>query len=59
MAATLLVFPRISLAVAKPKAAAAVIVGYSITGPQTWKNKDGKTLKEIEEEQLKKQNSGI
>jgi len=37
--------------------AAAVIVGYSITGPQTWKNKDGKSLKEIEEERLKKQNS--
>jgi len=37
--------------------AAAVIVGYSITGPQTWKTSDGKTLKEIEEERLKKQNS--
>ncbi|MDR0367990.1 MAG: GIY-YIG nuclease family protein [Bacteroidales bacterium] len=37
--------------------AAAVIVGYSITGPQNWKNKDGKTLKEIEEERLKQQNS--
>ena len=35
--------------------AAAIIVGYSITGPQTWKNKDGKTLKEIEEERLKAQ----
>ncbi|KFD38294.1 methionine sulfoxide reductase [Schleiferia thermophila str. Yellowstone] len=37
--------------------AAAVIVGYSITGPQTWKNKDGKSLKDIEQELLKKQNS--
>lgn len=37
--------------------AAAVIVGYNIAGPQTWKNKDGKTLKVIEEERLKKNNS--
>lgn len=37
--------------------AAAVIVGYSITGPQTWKNKDEKSLKDIEQELLKKQNS--
>ncbi|MCZ4221934.1 GIY-YIG nuclease family protein [Pedobacter rhodius] len=35
--------------------AAAIIVGYSITGPQTWKDKYGKTLKEIEEERLKTQ----
>lgn len=33
--------------------AASVIVGYSITGPQSWKNKDGKTLKEIEEERIR------
>jgi hypothetical protein len=32
--------------------AAAVIVGYSITGPQTWKNKEGKSLKVIEQERI-------
>lgn len=29
--------------------AAGVILGYSASGPKQWKNKDGKTLKEIEE----------
>ncbi|MCS7014481.1 MAG: DUF4357 domain-containing protein, partial [Chloroherpetonaceae bacterium] len=33
-----------------PSAAACVILGRSVSGPQTWKSKDGKTLKEIEEE---------
>jgi hypothetical protein len=33
--------------------AAAIIVGRSISGPQTWKDKNGKTLKQIEEEKLK------
>ncbi len=35
--------------------AASVIVGSSISGPQNWKNSDGKTLKTIEEERLKTQ----
>jgi hypothetical protein len=35
-----------------PSAAAAVIVGHSISGPQTWKDKSGRTLKNIEEESL-------
>lgn len=29
--------------------AAIFVLGYSASGPQTWKNKDGKTLKEVEE----------
>ena len=29
-------------------AAADFILGYSVSGPQTWKSKDGRTLKEIE-----------
>lgn len=29
-------------------AAADFIMGYSVSGPQTWKTKDGRTLKEIE-----------
>lgn len=29
-------------------AAADCILGYSVSGPQTWKTKDGRTLKEIE-----------
>lgn len=33
--------------------AAAIVVGYSINGPQTWKDKMGKSLKEIEKERLK------
>jgi hypothetical protein len=32
-----------------PSQAAAIIVGYSISGPKSWKNQDGKSLKEIEE----------
>lgn len=35
--------------------AASVIVGSSISGPQNWKNSDGKTLKTIEEERLQTQ----
>lgn len=35
-----------------PSAAAAVIVGYSINGRNTWKN-NGKSLKEIEENEIK------
>ncbi|WP_299556951.1 GIY-YIG nuclease family protein [Seonamhaeicola sp.] len=34
-------------------AAAAVIVGYSINGRNTWKNKDGKSIKEIEKSEVK------
>lgn len=30
-------------------AAAVFVLGYSVSGPMTWKTKDGKTLKEIEE----------
>ncbi|MBR3142671.1 MAG: DUF4357 domain-containing protein [Clostridiales bacterium] len=29
--------------------AATLVLGYNVSGPQTWKNKDGKTLKEIED----------
>ena len=29
--------------------AAVFVLGYYVSGPQTWKNKDGKTLKEVEE----------
>jgi hypothetical protein len=32
--------------------AAAVIVGHSISGPQAWRNKEGVSLKEIEEHKL-------
>lgn len=32
-------------------AAADFILGYSVSGPRTWKTKDGKTLKEIESKQ--------
>lgn len=32
-------------------AAADFILGYSVSGPKTWKNKEGKTLKEIESNQ--------
>lgn len=32
--------------------AAAIIVGYNINGRQNWKNKNGKSLKEIERERL-------
>ena len=35
--------------------AASVIVGSSISGPQSWKNSDGKALKTLEEERLQKQ----
>jgi hypothetical protein len=31
-------------------AAADFILGYSVSGPKTWKDKSGKSLKEIEEE---------
>lgn len=32
-------------------AAAGFILGYSVSGPQTWKTKDGRTLKDIESSQ--------
>lgn len=32
-------------------AAADFILGYSVSGPRTWKSKDGRTLKEIEDNQ--------
>lgn len=32
-------------------AAANFILGYSVSGPRTWKTKDGKSLKEIESNQ--------
>ena len=31
-------------------AAADFVLGYSVSGPGTWKDKNGKTLKEIETE---------
>ena len=34
-------------------AAAAVILGYSVNGRNVWKNKDGKSIKEIENSELK------
>lgn len=34
-------------------AAADFVLGYSASGPQTWKAKDGRTLKEIEKSQTK------
>lgn len=33
-------------------AATDFVTGYSVSGPRTWKNKQGKTLKEIEAEKL-------
>jgi len=44
-----LVFTRDS-EFASPSAAAAVIAGGNVAGPIAWKNKDGKTLKEIEQQ---------
>lgn len=35
-----------------PSTAAATILGYSVNGRVAWKNKSGKTLKELEEEDL-------
>lgn len=32
--------------------AAAIVVGYNINGPQSWKDKTGKSLKDIEKERL-------
>lgn len=37
-------------------AAASFVLGYSVSGPQRWKTKDGKTLKELEENETKKVN---
>jgi len=37
---------------ASPSAAAAVIVGYSINGRRTWKDKKGRTLTEIEKMEI-------
>ncbi|MCI8527818.1 MAG: DUF4357 domain-containing protein [Lachnospiraceae bacterium] len=34
-------------------AAADFVTGYSISGPANWRNKDGKTLKEIEAKESK------
>ncbi len=31
-------------------AAAVFVLGYSASGPQTWKTKDGQTMKELEEQ---------
>lgn len=39
---------------ASPSAAAAIIVGYNISGPQAWKGKDGRSLKMIEEDKIMK-----
>lgn len=33
-----------------PSAAADFVLGYNVSGPKNWKNKDGKSLKEIEDE---------
>ncbi|MBF9253304.1 GIY-YIG nuclease family protein [Pontibacter sp. 172403-2] len=35
-----------------PSTAAAIILGYSVNGRTAWKNKFGKTLKEIEDEKI-------
>ena len=32
-----------------PTAAAVFVLGYNISGPATWKTKDGQTLKEVEQ----------
>ncbi|MCI5958203.1 MAG: GIY-YIG nuclease family protein [Lachnospiraceae bacterium] len=37
-------------------AAADCILGYSVSGPQTWKSKDGRTLKEIENSEITDEN---
>lgn len=36
-----------------PSAAAAIIVGYSYNGPQGWKNKNGRSLKDIEQDKIR------
>jgi len=33
-------------------AAADFILGYSVSGPRTWKTKDRKTLKELENSEI-------
>jgi len=35
-----------------PSTAAAIILGYSVNGRTAWRNKAGKTIKELEEEQI-------
>lgn len=35
-------------------AAASFVLGYSVSGPQRWKTKDGRTLKELEEKETGK-----
>ncbi|MDD3120438.1 MAG: GIY-YIG nuclease family protein [Candidatus Gracilibacteria bacterium] len=35
-----------------PTAPAQILLGYSVSGPQVWKNKDGKTIFEIENKKL-------
>lgn len=42
-----------------PTEAAAIISGYSISGRQSWKNASGRTIKEIEEEIYKEEQSDI
>lgn len=37
-------------------AAAVFVLGYSVSGPATWKTKDGKTLKQVEESSTGTQN---
>jgi hypothetical protein len=37
-----------------PTPAGAIVVGYNMSGPQNWKDKSGKSLKEIEEQRLQK-----
>jgi Domain of unknown function (DUF4357) len=36
-----------------PSPAGAIIAGYNMSGPQNWRDKTGKSLKEIEEQRLK------
>ncbi|MEC8884459.1 MAG: DUF4357 domain-containing protein, partial [Bacteroidota bacterium] len=36
-----------------PSAAAAVILGYSVNGRNVWKNENGKSIKEIEQNEIK------
>lgn len=43
-----------SILFSSSSAAASFVLGYSVSGPQRWKTKDGKTLKELEENETKK-----
>ena len=42
-----------NVVVSSPSYAASLVAGTNRSGPQSWKNKDGKTLKQIEEELVK------